>query len=460
MATKWASWTERGQPLDGADLMHLVNTICLERKRHLHQQTIPPYTEAEEKLQRAIDEWLEIVGRRSLQKAVWEFTGAYQLVFGPEESSWESLLNPTCLQRVLTNHQHMLKRTTQQSKADSIASMKLLRKIEAFQPWPLRSRFHQLQYLGYPSFREIAGAKPPTLERLNSASKSLGETSQMRPKHAINSEKRISCIPPTTDEPADSPFTPPSPSSSPSPSGGKLEAQATPCKSAPAPRNQATRRKRPSREDDPTKDVKLPSPYPPSVKSTAGYPPAKSSLEPPELPMAKRKLDCGDIEKPTKRPKRQREGRRASRTRHQVQSRTPSQREASPHTGVETTPAPSPATRDNSRLAAAPSMAACTQLRPPPDNPRGAKAGRRYQYDSRSREVGSSQEGIPARERKQARDLADKSRRRSPRRKERHSEIWRKKQGIDVRDIESWLRELETLFSTYTATEGLTRKAR
>ena len=508
MAMKWASRTNtpRDQALTGADLQHLVDTICQDRRQYLHQSKIPPYTEAEERLQRAIDVWLEIEGRRALQKAIWDFNAAYLLVFGPEESSWESLLKPTCFFRVTANAEYMRKRTDRQSKANSLSSMSLVRKTESFQPWPLTPRPSQFQRPGYPSCRESTGQKPPVSEntkatfkpfsspetpqgsrlvnesspkkekprrseRLNATSESLGETLQMRLEHVVDFKKRLSRIRSTTDETgsdstgelaqssSQSPSPSPSPSSSPCPSPVRrngLKTQATPCKLDPLPQIQAAFKLRPSRGDNPTKDgAKLPKFHPSSVKSIAGCPPAKTdheltSHESAGRPMGKRMLDCEDIGKPIK-PKRL----KVSHARGQTSSPSPSQGISS-HTTLEASPAPSPVPRVKPTLAATvPSTAARPHSRPPPGSHKDVKAARRCQHSSESSEVESSQEDVPARERKRSRDSSDRSRSRSSRRKER-----RKKQKFELKDIKGRLRELETLFSTYTAMGEPTRRAR
>lgn len=108
--------------------------MCQERKQSLLERKIPPYHGGRENLDRAIDGWLEIEGRRGIQQAVSELMSSYLLAFGPEESTSEFLLSPACRNRTNKNVEYINKKMTETGKANSVMSMRLIRRIEALQP--------------------------------------------------------------------------------------------------------------------------------------------------------------------------------------------------------------------------------------------------------------------------------------------------------------------------------------
>ncbi|KAK7752572.1 hypothetical protein SLS62_005540 [Diatrype stigma] len=125
------------EPLHGAEVQRCVTAVCQERRQALLARKFLPYRDGNrESLDRAIDCWLEIEGRRSLQEAVSALTSSYRLAFGPEESTAEFLLSATCRSRTCKNQEHIVHKTSEIGKANSVVSMRLIQRIEALEPRP------------------------------------------------------------------------------------------------------------------------------------------------------------------------------------------------------------------------------------------------------------------------------------------------------------------------------------
>lgn len=131
VASKLSSLTHRSHPHSGAEVKRLVTEVCQVRKQSLLARQIPPYHGEYEKLDMAIDGWLEIEGRRCMQQAVSDLISGYLLAFGPEESTPDFLLLPVCRNRMRMNSEHVKSKMSENGKANSVMSMRLVRRIEA-----------------------------------------------------------------------------------------------------------------------------------------------------------------------------------------------------------------------------------------------------------------------------------------------------------------------------------------
>ena len=136
IATKLPLWARPGEAMSGAALWQLVFKVCQERRQCLLEGKIPHYTHEQERLQHAVDAWLEIEGRRCLQATICDFSAGYKLAFGPEESTQEFLLTPLCRGRVAQNAEYVKRKMSGYGKANSVKSMKLVRGIEALHSSP------------------------------------------------------------------------------------------------------------------------------------------------------------------------------------------------------------------------------------------------------------------------------------------------------------------------------------
>lgn len=123
------------QPVNGVEVRRWVTEVCQERRQALLARKFLPYRNGDrESLDRAIDCWLEIEGRRSLQEAVSALLSSYRLAFGPEESTAEFLLSTTCRSRIERNQEHVVNKTSEIGKVNSVVSMRLIQRIEALEP--------------------------------------------------------------------------------------------------------------------------------------------------------------------------------------------------------------------------------------------------------------------------------------------------------------------------------------
>ncbi|RYP29021.1 hypothetical protein DL767_006947 [Monosporascus sp. MG133] len=130
VATRLVSPSEPSRRPSGAEVKRWVATVCKERKRILLAGRIPPYREGRENLDQAIDGWVEIEGRRSMQQAVSDLVSSHLLAFGSEESALEFVFLPAYRDRLRKNAEHIGKRTSENGKANSVICMRLVRFVE------------------------------------------------------------------------------------------------------------------------------------------------------------------------------------------------------------------------------------------------------------------------------------------------------------------------------------------
>ncbi|XXG93796.1 hypothetical protein Hte_000045 [Hypoxylon texense] len=123
-------------PVDGQDAETWVEGICREAKGYLTQGVAFPRRADREDLDIAIEVWLEVEGRRRLQKAASEMRMGYILAFGPEMSAEEHLLAGPCLHKVRENADKIKTAVSEKGKASRKTSILLVRKIEALVPKP------------------------------------------------------------------------------------------------------------------------------------------------------------------------------------------------------------------------------------------------------------------------------------------------------------------------------------
>ncbi|CAJ2500820.1 Uu.00g036730.m01.CDS01 [Anthostomella pinea] len=117
----------------GRELELHVRVICHERRECLLRGQIPPRREEYEKLDIAIDAWLQIEGRRILERCVQGIRLGYLLTFGPEESSYEHILSEDCLDKLKSNTEHMKMQRSKKGRAGRVTSVRLVRAIESIE---------------------------------------------------------------------------------------------------------------------------------------------------------------------------------------------------------------------------------------------------------------------------------------------------------------------------------------
>ncbi|RYP49047.1 hypothetical protein DL769_011132 [Monosporascus sp. CRB-8-3] len=130
VATRLVSPSELSRRPSGAEVKRWLAAVCEERKRILLAGRIPPYREGRENLDQAIDSWLEIEGRRSMQQAVSGLVSSHLLAFGSEESTLEFVFLPAYRGRLRRNAEHISKKTSEHGKANSVICMRLVRFVE------------------------------------------------------------------------------------------------------------------------------------------------------------------------------------------------------------------------------------------------------------------------------------------------------------------------------------------
>ncbi|RYP14554.1 hypothetical protein DL765_006287 [Monosporascus sp. GIB2] len=130
VATRLVSPSEPSRRPSGPEVKRWVAAVCEQRKRVLLAGRIPPYHEGRENLDQAIDGWVEIEGRRSMQQAVSDLVSSHLLAFGSEESTSEFIFLPAYQGRLRKNAEHISKRTSENGKANSVICMRLVRFVE------------------------------------------------------------------------------------------------------------------------------------------------------------------------------------------------------------------------------------------------------------------------------------------------------------------------------------------
>ncbi|KAH9989235.1 hypothetical protein F4779DRAFT_265856 [Xylariaceae sp. FL0662B] len=116
--------------LTGEDVESWVELVCRDTRNYLLQGEIPPHREDCEDLDIAIEGWLEIEGRRKLQKGAAEMLVGHLLVFGPEEFSEGHLLTNLCRDKLRSNAEDIKMATSEKGKASHSTSVRLVQKIE------------------------------------------------------------------------------------------------------------------------------------------------------------------------------------------------------------------------------------------------------------------------------------------------------------------------------------------
>ncbi|KAI1134048.1 hypothetical protein F5Y05DRAFT_246710 [Hypoxylon sp. FL0543] len=117
-------------PLTGKDVEAWVEGICHEAKQCLLRREIVPHRVDREDLDIAIEDWLDIEGKRLLQRGSAQMQLGYLLAYGPEESSEENLFTSSCLSRLRENAGRMKTAATEKGKASRRTGVLLIRKIE------------------------------------------------------------------------------------------------------------------------------------------------------------------------------------------------------------------------------------------------------------------------------------------------------------------------------------------
>ncbi|KAI1491625.1 hypothetical protein F5X96DRAFT_693135 [Biscogniauxia mediterranea] len=117
----------------GTQVQSWVEFVCRERKQCLLQGQIPPRREGSEKLDMAIDAWLQITGRKLLQTALTRMRTGSILAFGPEESDEEHLLTKHCRDRLRANMEYMRMQTTRKGKSNRVSGVRLVQAIESIE---------------------------------------------------------------------------------------------------------------------------------------------------------------------------------------------------------------------------------------------------------------------------------------------------------------------------------------
>ncbi|KAI1773921.1 hypothetical protein F4818DRAFT_85860 [Hypoxylon cercidicola] len=121
-------------PLSGKNVETWVEGICREAKGYLIRGEEFPRRADREDLDIAIEDWLEVEGRKRLQKGASEMRMGYILAFGPEKSEEEHLLSETCLHELRENADKIKTAVSEKGKASRKTSILLVRKIEALTP--------------------------------------------------------------------------------------------------------------------------------------------------------------------------------------------------------------------------------------------------------------------------------------------------------------------------------------
>ncbi|KAI0175510.1 hypothetical protein GGR52DRAFT_537005 [Hypoxylon sp. FL1284] len=120
--------------ISGKDAERWIEGICYEAKAYLHQGMAFPRNADREDLDTAIEDWLEVEGRRKLQKGAAEMRLGYMLTFGPDKSREDHLLTEPCLQGLRENADKIKTAVSKKGKASRKTGILLVRKIEALTP--------------------------------------------------------------------------------------------------------------------------------------------------------------------------------------------------------------------------------------------------------------------------------------------------------------------------------------
>ncbi|KAI1496826.1 hypothetical protein F5X99DRAFT_413697 [Biscogniauxia marginata] len=121
------------KPTTGLQARSWVDAICQERKECLLQGQIPARRGESEKLDIAIDAWLQIVGRKILQTTLSSIRTGYILTFGPEESDEEHILAKHCRDRLKSNMEYINIQKTKKVKSNRVTSVRLVQAIESIE---------------------------------------------------------------------------------------------------------------------------------------------------------------------------------------------------------------------------------------------------------------------------------------------------------------------------------------
>lgn len=161
--------------LSGKDAETWVEGICREAKGYLTRGEEFPRRADREDLDIAIEDWLEVEGRRKLQKGASEMRMGYILAFGPERSEEEHLLAGPCLQQLRENADKIKTAVSDKGKASRKTSILLVRKIEALIPKPTQ--------------------KPSMTEHFSTGGSSSGRSEKLLPALNPISNNVASCRP-------------------------------------------------------------------------------------------------------------------------------------------------------------------------------------------------------------------------------------------------------------------------
>ncbi|KAI1761929.1 hypothetical protein GGR53DRAFT_451104 [Hypoxylon sp. FL1150] len=121
-------------PLTGKNVEVWVEGICREAKVYLTQGVAFPRHADHEDLNIAIEDWLEVEGRRKLQKGAAEMRMGYIFAFGPERSAEENLLADPCLHSLRENADKIKTAVSEKGKAICKRKIRLVQKIETLAP--------------------------------------------------------------------------------------------------------------------------------------------------------------------------------------------------------------------------------------------------------------------------------------------------------------------------------------
>ncbi|KAI1638484.1 hypothetical protein F4809DRAFT_255157 [Biscogniauxia mediterranea] len=119
--------------ITGIQVQSWIEFVCRERKQCLLQGQIPPRREGSEKLDMAIDAWLQITGRKLLQTALTRMRTGSILAFGPEESDEEHLFTKHCRDRLRANMEYVRMQTTRKGKSNRVSGVRLVQAIESIE---------------------------------------------------------------------------------------------------------------------------------------------------------------------------------------------------------------------------------------------------------------------------------------------------------------------------------------
>ncbi|KAI0880298.1 uncharacterized protein GGS22DRAFT_197603 [Annulohypoxylon maeteangense] len=123
-------------PITRNDVEGWVEEICREAKGSLLHREIFPHRAGREDLDIAIEDWLEIEGRRRFQHGFSEMIKGYLLAYGPEESEEEDLLTYSCLNRLRENMDRVKTAMSDKGEASRRNGAILIHKVELLASMP------------------------------------------------------------------------------------------------------------------------------------------------------------------------------------------------------------------------------------------------------------------------------------------------------------------------------------